>query len=127
MKRPLQALVGFVYLRHRLLNFRRLIISFYLLLFLCLAAGSGVFFLQTRREYRLLLRAESESRQTLAEAQLKLREQEKILDRLRTDPAYVELVIRRQLGYAKPEEMIFRFESTGENDLRLSNPTRREP
>jgi cell division protein FtsB len=109
------------------LNFRRLIISFYLLLFLCLAAGSGVFFLQTRREYRLLLRAESESRQTLAEAQLKLREQEKILDRLRTDPAYVELVIRRQLGYAKPEEMIFRFESTGENDLRLSNPTRREP
>ena len=75
----------------------------------------------------MLLRTESESRQTLAEAQLKLQEQEKILDRLRTDPAYVELVIRRQLGYAKPEEMIFRFETTGENDLPLSNPPRRAP
>ncbi len=100
------------------MNFRRLIIAFYLLLFLCLAVGSGVFFLQTRREYQQLLKAEAESRQLLAEAQLKLREQEKILDRLRNDPAFVELVIRKQLGYAKPEEMIFRFESVGEQDLR---------
>ncbi len=100
------------------MNFRRLIIVFYLVLFLCLAIGSGVFFLQKRREYRQLLKSEAESRQLLAEAQVKLREQEKILDRLRNDPAYVELVIRRQLGYAKPEETIFRFESAVENDLR---------
>ena len=32
------------------------------------------------------------------------------LKRLRTDHAYVEKVIRRKLGYAKPEEYIFRFE-----------------
>lgn len=106
------------------MNLRRLIISFYLLLFLCLAVGSGVFFLQTRREYDLLKRAEAESRQRLDEAQLKLKEQEKILDRLRNDPTYVELVIRRQLGYAKPEEMIFRFEASGEKDLRLDDPGR---
>jgi cell division protein FtsB len=93
-----------------------------LLLFLCLAVGSGIFFLQTRREYQLLRKAEAESRQLLAEAQLKLREQEKILDRLRNDPAFVELVIRRQLGYAKPEEMIFRFEASGEKDLRMGEP-----
>ena len=37
-------------------------------------------------------------------------EQEKILQRLRTDPAYVERVIRRKLGYAKPDEYIFRFD-----------------
>jgi cell division protein FtsB len=41
--------------------------------------------------------------------QLKLNEQEKILQRLRTDPDYVEMVIRRRLGYAKPDEYIFRF------------------
>ena len=63
----------------------------------------------------------------LAEAQLKLREQEKILDRLRTDPAYVELVIRRQLGYAKPEEMIFRFESPGEPELPQINDQSQPP
>ncbi|MFT3870523.1 MAG: septum formation initiator family protein [Nibricoccus sp.] len=106
------------------MNFRRLIIVFYLLLFLCLAIGSGVFFLQTRRQYQQLLKNEAESRQLLAEAQLKLREQEKILDRLRNDPAFVELVIRRQLGYAKPEEMIFRFESVGEQDLRRDDGAR---
>jgi cell division protein FtsB len=33
------------------------------------------------------------------------------LERLRTDPAYVEKVIRRKLGYARPEEYVFRFEN----------------
>jgi len=46
----------------------------------------------------------------LAEAREKLREQERILERLRTDPAYVEKVIRRRMFYAKPDEYIFRFE-----------------
>lgn len=109
------------------MNFRRLIIVFYLLLFLSLAVGSGVFFLQTRREYRQLLKTEAQTRLLLAEAQLKLREQEKILDRLRNDPAFVELVIRRQLGYSKPEETIFRFESFGEPDLRREESSRNAP
>jgi cell division protein DivIC len=89
---------------------RRLIIAFYLLLFLSLAAGSGVFFWQTRREYVRLQDIERRSRERLAEAEQKLKEQERVLDRLRTDPAYVEMIIRRRLGYAKPEEYIFRFE-----------------
>ena len=89
---------------------RRLIIAVYLLLFLTLAAGSGVFFWQTRREYDRLIAIELKSKQRLAEAEQKLREQEKMLERLRTDPAYVEMVIRRRLGYAKPDEYIFRFE-----------------
>lgn len=93
-----------------IVNLRRLIISFYFLLFLTLAAGSGIFFWQTRQEYTTLRRTEAESRRRLAEAQEKLREQERILERLRTDPAYVERVIRRRLGYAKPDELIFRFE-----------------
>ena len=53
---------------------------------------------------------EATSRRRLAEAEAKLREQEKILERLRNDPVYVEKVIRRRLGYAKPEEFIYRFE-----------------
>lgn len=105
------------------MNLRRLIITFYLLLFLALAAGGSVFFLQTRREYRQLLKSEAEGKRLLAEAQLKLREQQRILDRLRSDPSFVEMVIRRRLGYAKPDEMIFRFESTGERDLRHQDDT----
>lgn len=92
------------------MTLRRFIIVFYLLLFLSLAAGSGVFFLQTRREYDRLVQIEARSKQRLAEAEQKLREREKELERLRTDPNYVEMVIRRRLGYAKPDEYIFRFE-----------------
>lgn len=92
------------------MTLRRLIIAFYLLIFLSLAAGSGVFFWQTRREYDRLLTIEAKSRQRLAEAEQKLKEQDRILERLRTDPNYVEMVIRRRLGYSKPDEYIFRFE-----------------
>ena len=91
------------------MTLRRLIIVFYLLLFLSLAAGSGAFFWQTRREYDRLLAIEAKAKIRLAEAEQKLREQERVLDRLRTDPAYVESVIRSRLGYAKPEEDIYRF------------------
>lgn len=93
------------------MTLRRLIIVFYLLLFLSLAAGSGVFFLQTRREYNRLQQIEAQSKVRLAEAEQKLREQERVLERLRTDPAFVELMIRQRLGYAKPDEYIFRFEN----------------
>ena len=92
------------------MNVRRVIISFYLLLFLTLAGASGFFFWQTRQEYSRLLALEAQSKQRLSEAQERLREQEQVLTRLRNDPAYVEMVIRRRLGYAKPDETIFRFE-----------------
>ena len=91
------------------MTLRRLIIAIYLLVFLSAAAASGVFFWRTRREYDQLLDSEKASKQHLVEMQAKLSEQEKILQRLRTDPDYVEMVIRRRLGYAKPDEYIFRF------------------
>lgn len=92
------------------MNFRRFLIAIYLLAFLAGVSVFGVFFWQTRQEYRQLLEAEARAKVRLAEVQEKVREQEMILDRLRTDPAFVEYVIRRRLGYAKPDEMIFRFQ-----------------
>jgi cell division protein FtsB len=91
-------------------SLRRIIVSVYLLLFLIVGAASGVYFLEAREEYNRLRQQEASSRRRLVEAEAKLREQEKILERLRHDPVYVEKVIRRRLGYAKPEEFIFRFE-----------------
>lgn len=89
---------------------RRLVIALYLVVFLAIGAASGVYFLQAREEYNRLRGIEAENRRRLAEAEARLHEQEKILERLRTDPVYVEKVIRRRLGYAKPDEFIFRFE-----------------
>jgi cell division protein DivIC len=91
---------------------RRLIITLYLLLFVSVAVASTTFFLQTRAEYLRLKEAERVTEERLALARLKLQEQEEVLRRLREDPGYVETVIRRRLGYAKPDERIFRFEQT---------------
>jgi cell division protein FtsB len=89
---------------------RRIIIWVYAGLFVGLGLLSGAFFFQTYQEYAQLQRIEAESRQRLAQAEQRLRDQERVLERLRTDPDYVEKVIRQQLHYARPSELIFRFE-----------------
>ena len=91
-------------------NARRVVILIYTLLFFAVSAVFGVSLWQTRAEYLQLRAQEAASQRRLAEAEQRLKEQELILARLRTDPAYVERVIRQQLGYAKPDEFIFRFE-----------------
>ncbi len=101
------------------MNLRRLIVVLYLVLFVGIAIGSGVFFWRSREEYQHLLRAEQMAKVRLAEAQQKLKEQETVLERLRNDPAYVEMVIRRHLGYAKPGEKIFLF---SEQDSQIFRP-----
>ena len=73
-------------------------------------AGLAVVLSQTRAEYARVRQIELQVRQRLAEVERRLAEQEIVLERLRTDPAYVETVIRRRLGYAKPDEFVFRFE-----------------
>ncbi len=115
LKAPLQRRRTGVYLRFiNAVNLRRLIVIVYMLVFVGIAVGSGVFFWRSRQEYQHLRKAEQMARVRLAEAQQKLREQEIVLERLRNDPAYVEMVIRRHLGYAKPNERIFIFSDQDE-------------
>jgi len=90
---------------------RRIIVTFYLLLFLSVGAGSSVFFWQTRQEYNQLKLVEAATQRRLNEADMRLKEQESTLHKLRTDPEYVAMIIRKRLGYAKPDEFVFRFEA----------------
>ncbi|HVU24834.1 MAG TPA: septum formation initiator family protein [Opitutus sp.] len=92
------------------MNVRRLIASLYLLMFLALGAGSALYFWDAYQEYDRLRDIEARQRRQLAELEAKLEEQQKILERLRHDPVYVEKMIRQRLHYAKPDEFIFRFE-----------------
>ena len=73
-------------------------------------SGLTVVLAQTRAEYERVREVEAHTRRRLAEVEMRLAEQEVVLERLRTDPAYVERVIRRRLGYAKPDEFVFRFD-----------------
>jgi cell division protein FtsB len=87
-----------------------MILSLYVLLFAGLGVAGGYLFLDARHEYSRLVQVETLNRQRLTEAQEKLKDQERVLDRLRNDPAYVDQVIRKNLLLAKPDEEIFRFE-----------------
>lgn len=88
---------------------RKVILSLYMVLIAGLGVGGGILFLDASEEYSRLEVVQAENRRRLAEAQEQLRNQEKVLERLRNDPAYVDKVIRKKLGYAKPDEYIFHF------------------
>lgn len=81
----------------------------YAVVFLALSVLAALSFLQSYRELTNLRQQGSENRQRLAAAEERLREQEAMLRQLAADPAFVETAIRRQLGYVKPDELVFRF------------------
>jgi cell division protein DivIC len=90
-------------------NLNRLITTFYIVLFVGFGLTASFLFLEARGEYNRLKQTEKLNHRRLSEQRMKLAEQEKVLERLRTDPAYVEKVIRKKLGYSRPDEIIFRF------------------
>ena len=92
------------------MNPRQIIVTVYVVLFAGLSVGAGIFLWGAREEYVQLKHTEAAIRQRLAEKQAQLKEQQRILDRLKTDPGYVERVIRKRLNYVKPGEVIFKFE-----------------
>lgn len=91
------------------MKIRKIILGLYLLLFAGLGVAGGLLFLDANAEYSRLEAVQAENRRRLSEAQEQLRNQERVLERLRTDPEYVDKVIRKKLGYAKPDEFIFHF------------------
>lgn len=92
------------------MNSRRLIVLLYVVLLAAFGIGAGALLLEARAEYDKLERDRAASAAKLEAARLRLEEQQKILERMRSDPVFVEKVIRKQLGYARPGEVIFRFD-----------------
>jgi cell division protein FtsB len=88
----------------------RLFLTLYLVLLAALGAAGAVFFYDAREEYVRLKAREEDASRRLASAEALLARQQTELERLRADPAYVERVIRRNLGYAKPDEYLFNFD-----------------
>ncbi len=72
--------------------------------------GAGTWFVEAHAEYKQLKLAEAVAEAKLENARKRLAEQEKVLQRMRTDPAFVEKVVREQLKFARPGEIIFRYE-----------------
>lgn len=91
------------------MNWNKLITVVYVTLFAGVAVWSGLFFVELYRDLSVLRGEEAHNRRKLTEAQAKLAEQQRYLERLRSDPALVEEVIRKKLGYVRDGEFIFRF------------------
>jgi cell division protein DivIC len=91
-------------------NPRQVILSLYLLLIAGLGVTGGYLFVDARAEYGRLKQVQAANQHRLAEAEERLKNQERVLERLRNDPAFVEKVIRKKLLLSKPDEDIFRFE-----------------
>ncbi|MGH7944290.1 MAG: septum formation initiator family protein [Opitutaceae bacterium] len=94
------------------MNSRRLITLLYVVLLTGFGVGAGALLLEARAEYDKLKQDQAASAAKLAAARTRLQEQQRILERLRSDPVFVEKVIRKELGYARPGvgEVIFRFD-----------------
>jgi hypothetical protein len=91
-------------------NFAKIIQVFFWVVFAAITLWAATFFVQMHRELKTLRAQETASQRRLSEAEARLAQQEKYLDRLRHDPTLVEMLIRQKLGYAKGEEFVFRFE-----------------
>lgn len=90
---------------------QRIIVLLYTVLLTAFGLGAGALFLEARAEYDKLKRDQAAAAAKLTAARVRLQEQQKILERMRNDPEYVEKVIRTQLGFGKsPGEWIFRFD-----------------
>ena len=89
---------------------RRWIILLYFVALTGFGIWTGGLFLEARKEYVELKHTQAAAQAKLAAARTRLAEQQRILERLKTDPAFVEKVIRERLGYARPDEWVFRFD-----------------
>jgi cell division protein FtsB len=92
------------------MTLRRSVVAFYALLFVALTLFAGLFFLRTYGEFRTITAREDGNREMVADLQVRLVEQQRALDRLKNDPVFIERAIREQLHYARPGEMVFRFD-----------------
>jgi len=102
-----------------MVNWPKLTSGIFLALFVGITLWAGVFFLQMHQELTAQRAQEAANRQRLESAQTRLEEQRKYLDRLQHDPALVETIIRKKLGYARADEFVFRFEDNREDNRTL--------
>ena len=69
----------------------------------------GSLVLKTHREYQNFKERENRIEAKLIQARKEFAQKEAYLSRLLDDPEFLERVVRERLGYARPDELLFRF------------------
>ncbi|NBB80531.1 MAG: septum formation initiator family protein [Verrucomicrobia bacterium] len=65
--------------------------------------------MKTHREFQNFQERESRIEAKLIQARKEFAQKEAYLARLLGDPEFLERVVRERLGYARPDELLFRF------------------
>lgn len=89
---------------------RPLLVPLCLLLLLGGLVAGGTYGWQLRREYLAKAAAEAALRERLAALEARLNANENELERLRSDPDYIERKIRNRLGWTRPNDVVLKFE-----------------
>ena len=74
-----------------------------------LAVFLGSLMVQAYREYQNFKSRELRIEAKLTQARKEFEHKEAYLARLLDDPEFLERVVRERLGYARPDEVLFRF------------------
>lgn len=99
------------------MKFRSIHKSIYLLfggLILFVGIGFALMLMKAERESKVFKQNEKNLEEALERVRNELAIQENYLKRFKQDPEFFEWVARQRIGYAKTDEIIFRF---GENDV----------
>jgi len=65
--------------------------------------------MKTHREFRNFQNRENRIEAKFIQARKEFAQKEAYLSRLSEDPEFLERVVRERLGYARPDELLFRF------------------
>ncbi len=69
----------------------------------------GGLIVQTYREYKHFKARETRIETKLTQARKEFEQKEAYLAQMLEDPEFLERVVRERLGYARPDELLFRF------------------
>ena len=69
----------------------------------------GGLLLKTHREFKHFKARQDRIETKLIQARKEFEQKEAYLARLLEDPEFLERVVRERLGYARPDELLFRF------------------
>ncbi len=88
----------------------RLLNLFFLIAFLLAGGFAGSDAFKRYQTLEATRGAEAEALAQLAELEAKTGSKRKSLSQMKQDPGYVERMIRQKLNYARPEEIVFKFD-----------------
>lgn len=79
-------------------------------IFLLVGVSVGGLLWQSWREYQGFRQREEQMSATVAQAKGELLHRQQYLETMLEDPVFLDRVVRERLGYARDNEIIFRFE-----------------